>query len=291
MKFVAIIVILVVAFSAYFVIVKIDDDEYGLLLNKETDEVEQLCLPGYNFAIKKIAFWRYSMYYGKITSSTIIEIRVPLPGLSELESRHYAVDMKLQMKYALDVENAQEDMLLKKDVLLQFLKTVSKESFESSMLPYWYPIYNNINLERNAAEVVEKSFAAIKERCGKMGIKIIEIALLTPLRIPTLEIYREGLMLAADLRKIENEYKKEQLLLENKLKKDEMEQKKYLENLRRIASVVKNNPDLLKYLYITGFSKNVTTIIASERTGMPFGLDFGKKDAAKVGESDVDNLR
>jgi len=107
--------------------------------------------------------------------------------------------------------------------------------------------------------------------------------------IPGPEIYQEGVTLAAELRQIENTRQKDLLILENKLQKEDFRNKKYLENLKEIAKLVKNNPDLLKYLYIKGFAKNVRAIITPDRTGLPFGLDFGEKEPRTAG--DVDNLR
>lgn len=291
MKFFVFVLVILIIIGVYFAVIKVDENEYCVLVNKNTHEVDHICLPGYNFVIKNIGFWRYSIACGKITSSTVLDIQVPLPGLADLDSKYYTVKVKLQIKYAIDLENASDEILEKREELIYALKVISKESFETTMLPYWYPIYNNTNLEKSSNEIIDKSFDAIKKRCEKNGIKILELTLLTPLRVPSYEIYKEGVLLAAELRKIENDYKKEQLSLENKLKKDEIEHKKYLENLRNIANVVRNNPDLLKYLYITGFSKNVTSIIASDRTGMPFGFDFEGKDAEKRSRGDVDNLR
>ena len=109
--------------------------------------------------------------------------------------------------------------------------------------------------------------------------------------VPDAEMYREGLLLASDLRKIENDNKKELIVLENILRKEDQKHKKYLENLWEIAKLVKNNPDLLKYLYIKGFSDKVKVILAPEKSGMPFGLDLEVRDGAASKKGEIDNLR
>jgi hypothetical protein len=124
-----------------------------------------------------------------------------------------------------------------------------------------------------------------------MGIRVLGQDLIGSVSVPNAEIFREGTSLAGEIRKIENDSQKELLVLENKLQKDDFNNKKYLENLKEIAKLVKNNPDLLKYLYIKGFSKNVRAIITSERSGMPFGLDFEGKGSSPAKSGDVDNLR
>jgi hypothetical protein len=291
MKVFIVVLLIVVSFGAYLTVFRVHTGEYGLLLNDATGEVEQVFPEGYNFVPGNISFWKHSVVFGKMKSSAVFDVRVPLPGLAEIESRHYAVDIKIQAKYELDLENAHDDMLASRELLVKMLKSICRDSFESEMLPYLYPVYDSAKLELKSGEVAEKGFELVRKRCKAAGVNVYEIALIGPLRVPSPDIYREGLALAADLRKIENDSRKEQMLLENKLKKDAIEQKKYLENLREIAKVVKNNPDLLKYLYITGFSKNVSTIIAPDRSGLPFGLDFSEKGSAPKAKGDVDNLR
>ncbi len=291
MKVFVIAMLVLFTFGAYFTIFKVKEGEYGILVDRESGEIVSVFGPGYDFVPRNIAFWKNSVAYGRIRGSVIFDVRVPLPGLADVESRHYSVEMKVQGKYELDLENTRDDILLSKDSLVAFLRSMCRDSFEAEMLPFLSPVYDTKKLEINAESVITRGFDAVKKRIGSMGVKLYEASLVGPLRVPPFEIYWEGLALAADFRKIENDSKKEQMLLENKLKKDEIEQKKYLENLREIAKVVKNNPDLLKYLYITGFSKNVTTIITPDRTGMPFGLDFSEKGSSPKARGDVDNLR
>lgn len=291
MKVFVIALLALFAFGAYFTVFKVKDGEYGVLVERESGEIVSVFGSGYNFVPRNIAFWKHSVIYGRIRGTVIFDVRVPLPGLADVESRHYAVDMKVQGKYELDLENVRDDILLSKESLVAFLKSMCRDSFEAEMLPFLSPVFDNKKLEINSESVINRGFDTVKKRIVAMGVKLLDTSLLGPLRIPSVEIYREGLALAADFRKIENDNKKEQMLLENKLKKDEIEQKKYLENLREIAKVVKNNPDLLKYLYITGFSKNVNAIITPDRTGMPFGLDFSEKGSSPKGRGDVDNLR
>lgn len=291
MKVIAIVLAALIAFGAYFTIFKIQDGEYGVLVDRESGEIQSVLGPGYNFVPRNIAFWKHSVAYGRMRGAILFDVRVPLPGLAEVESRHYAVDMKVQGNYELDLENARDDLLLSRESLIALLKSICRDSFEAEMLPFLSPVYDNKKLEANSESVIARGFDNVKKRIGAMGVKLLNASLVGPLRIPPIEIYREGLVLAADLRKIENDNKKGQVILENKLKEDELKQKKYLENLREIAKVVKNNPDLLKYLYITGFSKNVSTIIAPDRSGLPFGLDFSEKGSSPRARGDVDNLR
>ncbi len=291
MKVFVIALVVLFALGAYFTVFKVKDGEYAILVDRESGEIQSVFAAGYNFVPRNIAFWKHSVMYGRIRGTVIFDVRIPLPGLADVESRHYAVDVKIQGKYELDLENARDDFLLNKDFLVSLLKTMCRDSFEAEMLPFLSPVYDNKKLEIHAESVISKGLDTVTKRVSAMGVKLTEASLVGPLRVPPVEIYREGIALAAEFRKIENDNKKEQMLLENKLKKDEIEQKKYLENLREIAKVVKNNPDLLKYLYITGFSKNVNTIIAPDRTGMPFGLDFSEKGSLPKFRGEVDNLR
>ncbi|HPA73098.1 MAG TPA: hypothetical protein PKY31_12560 [Spirochaetota bacterium] len=283
--------ILAVAAGAYTTLFKVDEGEFGVVSGMEEADVIAVLHPGYNFVPRALFPWKVSVAYRRTRSTEMADVSVPLPGLEELDNRHYCVGLKVNLSYELDFEAVPGELLAEKGQVRKMFERLLKGAFTREIKTYLYPYYDQRKLEREFEAVAEKAFESVKKQCASSGIKVLGQEVIGSVSIPGEEIFREGTALAADLRRIENENRKELLVLENNLQKDDYRNKKYLENLREIAKLVKNNPDLLKYLYIKGFSKNVKAIIASERTGMPFGLDFEGAGASSAKKGDVDNLK
>lgn len=292
MKAIIIVLLMIVAaVGGYNAIFMVDDGEFGVVSGIENGDVVAVLHPGFNFAPQALFSWKVAVSYQRVKSTEILDVAIPLPGLEELENRHYSLALKISMVYELDYEAVPGDLLSEKGQVRKMLVNLLKGGFTREIKTYLYPYYDNRRLERDFDVVAVKAFESVKKQCASSGIKVLGQEVIGSVSIPDAERYKEGAVLAGEIRRIENDNKKDILQLENKLQKDDYKNKKYLENLKEIAKLVKNNPDLLKYLYIKGFSKNVRAIITSERTGMPFGLDFEEKGSVTGKKGDVDNLR
>ncbi len=277
------------AMGAYFTVFMVDEGEYGVITSTDDDEVVAVLPPGMHFVPRAVFPWKTALTYGRAKASNMFDLSVPLPGLEELDSRHYSVGIRVNAAWEVDFQTVTGDLLAEKGRVVHTIGKFLKGGFTGEMAPYLHPMYNSRKLELEMEAVSDRVFEAVKKKCAGIGIRVLTMGLVGPVSVPNPEIFREGVSLAAELRQIENTNRKDLLILENKLRKEDFKNKKYLENLREIAKLVKNNPDVLKYLYIKGFSKNVRAILMPERTGLPFGLDFGEKGPRK--EGDVDNFR
>ena len=79
--------------------------------------------------------------------------------------------------------------------------------------------------------------------------------------------------------------------LRNSLEKDKIASEAYYEKLSRIGNMIKDNPEILKYIYIDKLAGNIKVIISSEKNAMPviFGQDQDVKDSDL--KKEIDNLR
>ena len=286
-----VLLIIALAVGGYNAAFLVDDGEFGVVTGLEGGEVVAVLHPGFNFAPQALFPWKVAVDYQRVKSTEMLDVRVPLPGLDELDNRHYSVGLRMNVVYEIDYETVPGELVAEKGMVRKAIERLMKGGFTREISTYLYPVYDNMKLEKEFNAVAERAFSSVKKQCAAMGIRMTGQDLVGTVSIPNVDIYREGANLAGEIRKIENDSRKELLVLENKLQKEDFNNKKYLENLKEIAKLVKNNPDLLKYLYIKGFSKNVRAIITSERSGMPFGLEFEGKGESRGKSGDVDNLR
>ena len=78
--------------------------------------------------------------------------------------------------------------------------------------------------------------------------------------------------------------------MKKQLLKEKSEFELYLEKLTKVSSIIKDNPQILKYIYIDKMGDNIKVIISSDKTGIPGFL--GESNDINPGvKGDVDNLR
>jgi len=93
------------------------------------------------------------------------------------------------------------------------------------------------------------------------------------------------------MRDLDFSNKKQEILLSKKLIKDKHENELYFEKLLRVSSILKDNPEILKFIYIDKMGDDIKVIISSDKTGLP-AMFNESSDGTKPGvKGDVDNLR
>ncbi len=282
---------ILIAVGAYSAIFIVGETDFGVLKDARDGEVITILNPGFNIVWKAAIPWLVEVDYHRVKSSALVDAEIPLPGLEVLSSPVYSVTLRLNLVYEIDYHSISDELVESKTAYRNAMTKYITSALKKEIYTYLYPVYNNVNLEKDFEEMTASAFIMAKKACLAAGIKIITYDLIGSVGIPDDGIYREGTILAADLRKIENDNKKELILLENILRKEDQKHKKYLENLRDVAKLVKNNPDLLKYLYIKGFSDKVKVILTPDKTGLPFGLDLEAKEGTASKKGEIDNLR
>ena len=63
------------------------------------------------------------------------------------------------------------------------------------------------------------------------------------------------------------------------------------EKLLRISSILKNNPEILKFIYIDKMGDDIKVIISSDKTGLPAMFNDSAEGTKPAAKGDVDNLR
>ena len=85
--------------------------------------------------------------------------------------------------------------------------------------------------------------------------------------------------------------RKQEILLTKKLIKERYENELYFEKLLKVSSLLKDNPEILKFIYIDKMGDDIKVIISSDKTGMPSMFSEDSNGTKPDVKGDVDNLR
>jgi hypothetical protein len=107
---------------------------------------------------------------------------------------------------------------------------------------------------------------------------------------PDNKLVAEAIQKTKEIRDINFNIKKQEILLKREALKERGDFEFYYEKLLKISSLIKDNPNILKYIYIDKLGGNIKVIISSDKTGLPsmFG-DLSESNSSVKG--DIDNLR
>lgn len=293
-KLLLIIVLAAIAYTGVTSVVIVPEKSVVVVCLKKTGEVLQVCGPGVNFVLKGVCFWKNSAAAFPLRNSRQLEAAIPVYPLHGLDSLHYSVIVPLSVSYEIDLArvNITKDSIFNQDsVFLNTVQLMIKSSFERSFEPYMRNRYMRNDLERDFNTIFSTVFDSVKKQCNEMGIVLTNFRLSGMPVFPDEQTYAMGIQYLAELRTIEKETKKELIILQGKLKKEEIQNRQLMQKLRTISALVKDNPDLLRFLYIDKMSGNVKVIISPDKSGIPFGLGFDSVRSRKSPRGEIDNLR
>jgi hypothetical protein len=93
------------------------------------------------------------------------------------------------------------------------------------------------------------------------------------------------------MRDLDFSNRKQEILLSKKLIKERYENELYYEKLLKVSSMIKDNPEILKFIYIDKLGDDIKVIISSDKIGLPAMFSDTINNAKPGVKGDVDNLR
>lgn len=271
----------------------ISEGSLGLVENREDGSVLRVLPAGYRFIWQGALWNRVTVLILPVRNTDLYELKIPVPPLETLESDFYSVRLPLSVTYEINPSLAGlEGTKLKRGgkPMTETAGKILESALRMELSPYLSPNYRRHDLERDRARILEKAGEVMKKNAAGRGIAVLAVEYAGIMQMPEMNTYYEGFRFYQDLLNIEKNNKKELIIIANNLQKEKIIHKQYLEKLGDIARLIKGNPDLLKYIYMDRLSGNVKVIISSDKTGMPFGLDFSDSEK-KQKKGEIDNLR
>lgn len=292
-----ILIVLIISAAGYFIyssVVIINEGNIGIAEDTGDKVVVQILQPGVNVIWRSIIPGRVDVLRLPVKGSSFFDVTIDIPPLGSLDSKYYSINVPIDFNYRLQPDSLSFDpgeLKEGKQFIKNTVEKVTTGEINKEFSRYLSPSYNRIMLLRQQENLIASAFKNIKKKCDSLGIEITELNVSGNISFPDNATYYEGVRYYNELRQMERNNRKELILLKNDLKKKELSRDKYIDKLKRISTIVKDNPDLLKFIYIDKLGGNVKVILSSEKTGVPFGLSLEEIKDEKKTTGDIDNLR
>ncbi len=232
----------------------------------------------------------YRTYEISTVRSQNITADATIPPLQDLKSGFYSVKIPIRVAYTLT-----RDGLFDRDLLGEYgerldhqVAAVVKGAIAGELDSYLRPLYFPQAVEMRIGDIVESASKKAGEELGEIGIKAVRITRNGPAVIPTTVTYNEGIGFLAAMRAMEHDDAMKLIRLKNELDRGRLADAEYVKKLTALSKVLRQNPDIIRYIYIDKISANAKVILPNELYDILVG---NLKNRPRHAEGDIDNLR
>jgi len=291
-KIIIFIIILAAIYTAFFSVIKLEEGNFGVVLDLRYNRIVKTFNKRYNFVFEGAMPWWYSTDSMSIKRSINLDVRVPIPELEGLHDDIYSIKIPVAVVFSIDTDrffnyeslngNCRElNNIVTKYIANNFLKEFQK---------YISPVYRKNILEENIGRYIDTVIAGIRNRLNSSGLRLDQFDITGNVVTPDVKTYFEGLRFLGELRSLEMNNRKEMKSLLEKLNRDRVQQEHAMKKLGEISKLIRDNPLILKYIYIDKMASGVKVILSSDSSGFPgFLNDISPKTESKNNE--IDNLK
>ena len=279
-------------YGLYFSLYKSGNEDIIILKDLKSNSVVQVNTGSYNFIWQGVMPWKYTVVKIPVRYSSLVSIPVQIPSLSSLNDDSYLIKLPVNISYQIDRANVPDVSYLgsKLDIENYIVKKASLIS-QSVLMNYIEPVYDRNIILKNEKQILDVLTAEFMKKIAVTGIIPDKVEFISPGYFPDNKYFNEGLIQNKEMRDLDFSNKKQEILLSKKLIKDKHENELYFEKLLRVSSILKDNPEILKFIYIDKMGDDIKVIISSDKTGLP-AMFNDSSDGTKPGvKGDVDNLR
>jgi hypothetical protein len=293
--FIILVIILGIAYMLVFSVERIGEGKRGVVEDLRTKQIVRVIQPlvrGYAFV------WHASFpcwfSYSETQTERIAryDIKIAIPGLDNLREDYYRLIVPLQAEYRIDWQKFSDISKLADNgrELDDTVRTYFEIALKKEMQAYLHPAYQREMLALQINAITERSRKEVESEIKPLGLTLVNAAVIGGVSLPDRALYNEGMLHAADLRKTDRTIEKGLMEIRSGMDREKIKNEILYGKLREISKIIKNNPDILKYIYIDKLGGNVKVILSSDTTGLPNLLEEAR--IPKKGKSgDVDNLK
>lgn len=281
-----------IIYGVIFSFFKLDENEYGLVKDVGNNQVVAGFKNRYNFVWQGGLPWRYKVEKIELKNSSIFDVVIQIPSLSSLNDDIYYIRIPLNINYRIKKDNLPDiSFLSDRKVVDQYISDIAAGICSAMLFDYIEPRYDRNRLIQDQKRLNGDIAAEINKKLASLGVVSEKLEFLLPGYYPDTKLYEEGLVRNKEMRDLDFSTKKQEILMKKQLLKERSEFELYLEKLTKVSSLIKDNPQILKYIYIDKMGDNIKVIISSDKTGIPavFGEATDNNNSGVKG--DIDNLR
>lgn len=270
------------------------DGNVAVVEEKKTGAVAALLEGERLFVPYRAFFWIYEVYVVSTGYSVTGEIKINIPEIEPLKDKAYKILLPVSYSFQILPSDVKDLNLFKENgnIAKEKVFTEITNAFGAAMQNYLSPVYRG----REAAAGRDIFLAAVaksaEQKLSGEGIRLTNIDYSGAVYFPEDAIYREGLAHLAELRKIIEENDKRLLAAKGDLDIDAKSMERKYQVYKDISQIIKENPDILKYIYIDKMAGNLKLIITSDTNAVPAFLDkpISDKGKSERGSGEINNL-
>ena len=287
--------LLLIICGAYFSLYRTDDNEIILLRDLSTNKDINVFSEPINFIWQGVLPGRYKISRIPVAHSGMINISIKIPALSRLDDDIYVIKLSADIGYQIDKANLPDILYINsKDYIEDHIAKKAAAIGWAVFASYIEPVYNKNRILNNEKIITDTIKDELIKKTKDSGITLTKVDFILPGYYPENGAYYRGVVQNDALQDLEFKNKREEIELNKQLLKDKKNYELYYDKLARISAIIRDNPAILKYIYIDKIGKDIKVIISSDKTGMPAMLDDSlekTKTKSADTEGNIDNFR
>ena len=293
--FVILVIILGVVYVLLFSIERIGEGKRVVVEDLRTKKIVRVVRPlvnGYAFVWQASLPCWFSFNETQTERIARYDIKIVIPSLDNLKEDYYRLIVPLRVQYRIDWQRFSDSSKLADNgrELDDTVKLYFENALKKEMQAYLHPVYQREALALQINAMTERSGKEVGSEIKALGLVLVNAAVFGGISLPDRALYNEGVLHAADLRKMDRTIEKGLMEVRSSMAREKIKNEMFYGKLLEISKIIKNNPDILKYIYIDKMGGNVKVILSSDATGLPNLLEEAK--IPKKGKpEDIDNLK
>jgi hypothetical protein len=295
LKTIIVVIVAGIAYVLFFSVEKIDKNRIYIVEDLRNKKIVRIIGPfagNYAFAWQGAFPWWFLISDIPAQRAAGFTIRITVPGMENLIEDYYAIRVPVQVAYRIDPDRFGDASKLGDDGrgADDMVKKFFENELRRELYAYLSPAYQREALIAQVEAILGRLQKNLRGDLKAFGIDLSDAKINGAVVAPDRAIFNEGILHAADLRKMDRGVEKELIDARSMVERENIKNEQFYKKLLEISKIISANPDILKYIYIDKMGGNVNVILSSDGTGVPRMLEKDAKPAkGKTGE--IDNLR
>jgi hypothetical protein len=295
LKTIVLVIVVGIAYVLFMSVGKIDKACIRVTENLRTKKVMGIVRPfagSWAFAWQGSFPWWFQVSDVPARRTADFRIRIAVPELANLKEDYYHIWVPLHVTYRIDATRFSDASRIGDSGrgVDDMVKKYFENELKSEMEQYLTPAYQREALAAQVTAMFERAGKSAGEELAASGLKLAGARISGAVILPDRQVYNEGIMHAADLRKMDKASEKDLRELRSVMEREKIRNGQFYVKLLEISKIIKAYPDILKYIYIDKMGPNVKVILSPDSSGVPQMLEK-EKTPAKGKPREIDNLR
>lgn len=283
-------VFLLIIYCFIFSFYRLEADEYGLIKDHDNRIITGF-KNRYNFIWQGSLPWKYKIEKLSLKNSSLLNVTIQIPSLSSLTDDIYFIRIPLNVSYRINRDNLPDMSYLSDKIQMdKYISDIASGICTTMFMDYIEPQYTRERFIVEQKRLNDDIAAEINIKLASLGIVVEKLEFILPGYYPDTKLYQEALVRNREMRDLDFSSKKQEIMMKKQLLKEKSEFEFYFEKLSKVSALIKDNPQILKYIYIDKMGDNIKVIISSDKTGIPGFLGESNDNNPGI-KGDVDNLR